>query len=181
MASRHTLLLTKNKIKSTFSSRKIMCTVFWNKKGFYLWTSYLNAPQSNLISTVKHLWNCIMWSRISGMGWLPGASFISNCCWLITTATHTLPLQSNIYSEPSEHLVLNNLIICHTTRSWTKQMSPLQCFLGGQWLHNGDDAKQSVTMWFKSKAGNLYNKSIQCLVPRYVMGQNLHKNYCIIL
>jgi len=65
MEWRHTSSPNEVKFKQTTSTWKIMCTVFWDRKAFCLWTSCLKAPQSMQVSIATHLKNCIVRSRIS--------------------------------------------------------------------------------------------------------------------
>jgi len=84
MEWRHTSLPTKMKFKQTTSTRKIMCTVFWDRKGVLLVDFLPQAPQSTQVSFVTRLKNCVMQSKISDMACLARVLW-----WFMTTPTLT--------------------------------------------------------------------------------------------
>jgi hypothetical protein len=72
MEWRHTSSPTKTKFKQTTSTRKIMCTVFWDRKGILL-VDFL--PQGSTISagvccnTLKKLHRAVQNKRLGMLGW----------------------------------------------------------------------------------------------------------------
>jgi hypothetical protein len=67
MEWRHTSSPIKKKFKQTISTCKIMCTVFWDRKGVLL-VEFL--PQGSTIAT--HLRNCVVRSRTGDVACLVG-------------------------------------------------------------------------------------------------------------
>jgi hypothetical protein len=126
MEWRHTSSPTKTTFKQTTSTRKIMCTVFWKRKGALLVDFLPQGSTSNAgvycdtltklqLSSATHLQNCIVQSRISDVACLAGV------LWLfITTPAHTLLPQHKISSW---YLAGNNSIIPLQSRLSTKWFS----------------------------------------------------------
>ena len=74
MQCRHTSSPTKMKFKQTASTRKVMCTMFWDKKGVLLVDFLPQVSQSTQVSVAIQFKNCDARSRISDMACLAG------CC-----------------------------------------------------------------------------------------------------
>ena len=110
MEWRHTSSPMKTKFKQTTSTRKIMCTMFWDRKGVLL-VDFL--PQGSTINagvycdTVKKLCRAVQNKRCSMLS--RGVVMIHN-----VARPHTLPPQRKISSR---HLAGNNSIIPPTAQT----------------------------------------------------------------
>ena len=173
MEWRHTSSPTKMKFKQTTSTWKIMCTVFWDRKGILL-VDFL--PQRSTINagvyrdTLKKLHRAIQNKR-RGM--------LSRGVVMI----HDLPL-------PHTAATTQNLI---TTFGWEQFDHPpnspdlapsdfhlflhLQSFLAGRQFHDENEVKEAVTTCFASQAVSFYDEGIKKLVQRYDKCLNNGRNY----
>ena len=171
MEWRHTSSPTKTKFKQTPSTRKIMCTVFWDGKGVLL-VEFL--PQGSTFNagvscdTLKKLRRTIQNKR---RGMLSRGVVMIHDNALAHTAAATqnliafdweqvdhLPYSSDL--APSDfHLFLN-----------------LKSFFAG-WRFHDDEVKEAVTTCFASQAASFYGEGIQKLMQCYGRCLNNGGNY----
>ena len=163
MERRHTSSPTKKKFKQTTSTRKIVCTAFWDRKGVLL-VDFL--PQGSTINagvycgTLKKLRRAIQNKRRGLLS--RGVVMIhENACPHTAAATQNLfttfgweqfdhPHFSPDLAPSDFHLFLH-----------------LKSFLAGRRFHDDNEVKEAVTTSFASQAASFYDEGIQKLVPRY--------------
>ena len=162
MEWRHTSSPVKTKFKRTISSRKIMCTVFWDRKGVLL-VDFM-PPGTTINSdvyceTLKKLRRAIQNKR---RGMLSRGIVLIHDNARPHTATATQELLTTFKWEQFDH------------PPYSPDLAPsdyhlfqhLKSFLGGQRFHD-DEVKEYVSMWLKSQAANFFNDGICRLAPRY--------------
>jgi len=163
MEWRHTSSPTKMKFKQTTSTRKIMCTVFWDRKGVLL-VDFL--PQGSTINagvycnTLKKLHRAIQNKR-RGM--------LSRCVVMIhdNARPHTAAATQNLITtfgwEQFDHPPYSPDLVPSDFHLFLY----LKSFLAGRWFHDNNEVKEAVTMCFTSQATSFYDEGIQKLVQRY--------------
>jgi histone-lysine N-methyltransferase SETMAR len=172
MEWRYTSLPRKKKFKQTNSTPKIMCTVFWDRKGILL-VEFL--PQGSTIEagvycdTLKKLRYVIQNMR-HGMLSQSVVMLHDNACQHTAAATQDLiatygweqfdqPTFKPDLAPSDFHVFLH-----------------LKTFLGGRRFHN-DEVKEAVNMWSALQVASFYDVRIQKLVPRYDKCLNNDGNY----
>jgi hypothetical protein len=164
---RHTSSLKKHKFRQTISTRKIMCTVLWDRQGVLL-VEFL--PQGTTINSTAY---CETMKKLRREACL----FVDLCCFM-TMLGHTLLLK---VKPSSHHLAGNNSI----NPPYIPDLVPrdfhlflcLKKFLAGQHFLNDDDIKEAVKKWLSSQAATFYKEGIQKLVPCYDKCLNNCGNY----
>ena len=163
MEWRHTSSPVKTKFKQTLSNRKIMCTVFWDRKGVLLVEF---CPQGTTINaavyceTLKKLRRAIQNKR---RGMLSRGIVLIHDNARPHTAAVTQELLASFKWEQFNH------------PPYSPDLAPsdyhlfqhLKSFLGGQRFDDDDDVKESVDTWLKSQAATFYDDGIRRLAPRY--------------
>jgi len=162
MEWRHTSLPKKTRFKQTTSTRKIMCTVFWDRKGVLL-VDFL--PQGSTINasvycdTFKKLHRAIQNKRRGMLSW--GVVMIHDNAHPHTAAAmqHLItPFGQEQFDHPPNSPDLApsdfHLFLC------------LKSFLAGWRFHN-DEVKEAVTTCFALQAALFYDEGIQKLVLHY--------------
>jgi len=171
MEWKYTSSPTKTKFKQTTSTRKIMCTMFWDRKVVLL-VDFL--PQGSTINagvyydTLKKLRRAIQNKRRSMLS--QGVVMIHD-----NAHPHTAAAMQNLitifgwkqFEHPpySPDLAPNFHLFLH-----------LKSFLAGQRFHN-DEVKEALTTCFASQAASFYNGGIQKLVQHYDKCLNNGGNY----
>jgi histone-lysine N-methyltransferase SETMAR len=163
MEWRHTSSPVKTKFKRTISSRKIMCTVFWDRKGVLL-VDFM-PPGTTINSdvyceTLKKLRRAIQNKR---RGMLSRGIVLIHDNARPHTATATQELLTTFKWEQFDH------------PPYSPDLAPsdyhlfqhLKSFLESQRFHDDNEVKESVSMWLKSQAANFFNDGICRLAPRY--------------
>ena len=144
MECRHTSSPTKMKFKQTTSTRKIMCTVFWDRKGVLLVDL---LPQGSTINagvccdTLQKLC-CVIQNKRRGT--------LSRGVVMIHDNTH-----------PHTATITQNLITTFLCEQFdhppcSPDLGPsdfhvfmhLKSFLAGRWFHNDSEVKETVTTCF---------------------------------
>jgi len=173
MEWRHTSSATKTKFKQTTSTRKNMCTVFWDRKGVLL-VDFL--PQGSTFNagvyceTLKKLHRAIQNKR----------------CGMLSQGV--VMIHDN--ARPHTAAAMQNLI---TTFGWEQFDHPpyspdlapsdfhlllhLKSFLAGLQFHDDNEVREAVTTCFASQAASFYDERIQKLVQRYDKCLNNGGNY----
>jgi len=147
--------------KQTFSTRKIMCTAFWDRQGVLLVEC---LPQGTTINSAVY---CETLKKLR--------SAIQNKRRGMLSATILL-LRDNSRPHSAE---TQDLI---TSFTWEQMDHPpyspdmassehhlflrLKKFLGGKRFDDVDDLKDVVQKWLTSQAAAFYEEGIQKLVPR---------------
>jgi histone-lysine N-methyltransferase SETMAR len=148
MEWRHTSSPIKKKFKQTISTRKIVCTVFWDRKGVLLVEFLHQGSTINTgiyCNTLKKLRRAIQNKR----------------CGMLSQGV--VMLHDNVC--PHNAAATQDLI---ATFGWVQVNHPpyrpdlassdfhvflqLKTFLGGWWFHN-DEVKEAVNTWFTSPGG----------------------------
>ena len=142
MQWRHTSSPTKTKFKQTTSTRKVMCTIFWDRKGVLL-VDFL--PQGSTINTgvccytLQKLHRAIQNKRRGMLAW--GVVMIHD-----NTRPHT-SMQNLITTFDCEQL--DNLP--HSpdlAQSGFHLFLHPKSFLAGRWFHEDSEVKEAVTTCF---------------------------------
>jgi hypothetical protein len=164
----HTSSPIKKKFKRTVSTRMIMCTVFWYRKGVLLVEFLPQGSTNNAGVYCDTLRNCVVRSRTSDVACLLGVLW----CFM-TMPDHPLPPQRKILSR---YLAENNSIIALQPRLSAKWFSCVPAsenlFLSDQRFHDDNEVKEAVNTCFASQAASFYDAGIQKLVPRYKCHNN---------
>ena len=173
MEWRHTSSPIKTKFKQTTSTQKIMCTVFWDKKGVLL-VDFL--PQGFTINTgvycdtLQKLCRAIQNKRRGMLSW--GVVMVHDNARPYTgAATRNLimtfgwdqfnhPPYSPDLAPSDFHLFLH-----------------LKSFLASRRFHDDNEVKEALTSCFASLAASFYDEGIQKLVQRYDMCLNNGGHY----
>jgi histone-lysine N-methyltransferase SETMAR len=173
MEWRHTSSSIKKKFKQTIPTRKIMCTVFWDRKSVLLVEL---LPQGSTINagvycdTLKKLRSVIQNKRC-GMLSRGVVMCHDDACPHIAATTQDLiatfgweqfdhPPYSPDLASSDFHVFLH-----------------LKTFFGGWRFHDNSEVKEAVNTWFASQVASFYDAGIQKLVPRYDKGLNNGGNY----
>ena len=162
MEWKHTLSPATVKSKQFLTPRKLMCTVFWDRKGILLINFLPRGKTSNAdvyCETIKKLRRAIQNKR-RGLLSKGVALFHDNA------RPHTANVTKNVLKE------LDWDVFDHP--SYSPDLAPsdfrlflhLKSFLGGQHFNDDDDLKEHVTTWLKTQAETFYEEGIQKLVPR---------------
>ncbi|KAJ4438355.1 hypothetical protein ANN_14297 [Periplaneta americana] len=144
------------------SIRKIMCTVFWDRKGVLLieflpWGETIN--RETYCQTLKKLRRAIQNKR-SGM--LTDGVVLLHDNTRPHTARDTQNLISKFGWEQIDHPPYSPDLAPNDFNLFLH----LKKFLGGQRFDGDDEVKTAVWEWFASQAGEFYNEGIERFVPR---------------
>ncbi|KFM58918.1 Histone-lysine N-methyltransferase SETMAR, partial [Stegodyphus mimosarum] len=163
MEWRHTHSPKKQKFKVTMSSQKIMCTVFWDRKGVLL-TEFL--PRGETINAARY---CETLTKLRRAIQNKRRGMLSKGIVLLhdNARPHTAGVtQSLIRQFHWEHFN-------HPPYSPDLAPSDYHLFLhmkrelGGKRFGSDDDTKNAVDSWLSKLAGSFYDDGIQKLVTRY--------------
>ena len=151
------------KFKQTISTRKMMCTVFWDRQGVLLVEFMVRGTTINSAAyceTLKKLRREIQNKR---RGMLSRGVLLLHDNALPHTAALTQNLITSFGWEQIDH------------PPYSPDLAPsdfhlflhLKKFLAGQRFENDDDLKDAVKKWLTSQAAAFYEEGVQKLVPRY--------------
>jgi len=149
--------------KQTISTRKIMCTVFWDRQDV-LWVEFL--PQGTKLNsavcceTLKKLRHAFQNKR---RGMLSATILLLHDNARLHSVAQTQDLITSFRWEQMDH------------PPYSPDLAPsdfhlfvhLKKFLGGKRFDDDDDLKNAVQKWPKSQAAAFYEEGTQKLVPRY--------------
>jgi histone-lysine N-methyltransferase SETMAR len=158
MEWRHTSSPIKKTFKQTISTRKIMCTVFWDRKGVLLVEL---LPQDSTINTGVYRDTL---SRVAVMLHDNARPHTAATTQYLIAAFGWEQFDHPPYSRdlaPSDFHVFPHLKI----------------FLGGRQFHDDNKVKEAVNTRFASQATSFYDAGIQTLVPCYDKCLNNGGNY----
>jgi len=160
---KHTGSLKREKFKQTFSTRKIMCIIFWDRQGVLL-VEFL--PQGTTINSAVY---CETLKKLRHA--------IKKKSLRILSATILLPHNN---TRPHSAAQTQDLI---TSFNWEQMDHPLYSpdlvpsdyhlflhpkkFLGSKQFDNDSDLKDAVQKWLTSQAAAFCKEGVQKLVPRY--------------
>lgn len=173
MEWRHSSSPKRVKFKQTISARKIMCTVFWDRKGVLL-VEFLSRNETinaaSYCETLKNLRRAIQNKR---RGKLSKGIVLLHDNARPHVANRTKDLIKSFKWETLDH------------PPYSPDLAPsdyhlflhLKKHLGGQRLQDDNEVKTFVMQWLTSQAAEFYQEGIQKLVPRYDKCLNIHGNY----
>lgn len=173
MEWRHSHSPTKVKFKQTISARKIMCTVFWDRKGLLL-VDFL--PRGETINserycgTLQKLRRAIQNKR---RGMLSKGIILLHDNARPHAANRTQALIRSFGWEQLDH------------PPYSPDLAPsdyhlflhLKQHLGGQRHDNDDDVKMTVMQWLTKQAADFFEEGLQKLIVRYDKCLNIGGNY----
>jgi len=160
---KHTGSLKRKKFKQMISTRKIMCTVFWDRQGVLL-VEFL--PQDTTINSAVY---CEMLKKLRRAIQNKRCDMLSaTILWLhdnarLHSAAQTQDLITSFRWEQTDH------------PPYSPDLAPsdfhlflhLKKFLGGKQFDDNDDLKDTVPKWLTLQAATFYEEGIQKLVPCY--------------
>ena len=161
---RHSGSPVKKKFKQTLSVQKVMCTVFWDRKGILL-IDFLPRGETvnadHYCETLRKLRRAIQNKR---RGMLTAGVVLLHDNARPHTARRTAAVLTEFGWELFDH------------PPYSPDLAPsdfhvflhLKKFLSyGERFGNDEELKTSVTRWFHSQAAEFYDSGIQKLIPRY--------------
>ncbi|KAJ4429714.1 hypothetical protein ANN_21918 [Periplaneta americana] len=161
---RHSGSPVRTKFKQTLSVRKVMCTVFWDRKGILLIDFLPRGEKVNAdryYETLRKLRRAILNKR---RGMLTAGVVLLHDSARSHTARLTAPVLTEFGWELFDH------------PPYSPDLAPsdfhvflhLKKFLfSGERFGNDEELKTSVTRWFHSQVAEFYDRGIQKLIPRY--------------
>ncbi|KAJ4447710.1 hypothetical protein ANN_09718 [Periplaneta americana] len=164
----------RTKFKQTLSVRKVMCTVFWDKKGILL-IDFL--PRGETVNadryreTLRKLRRAIQNKR---RGMLTAGVVLLHDNARPHTARRTAAILTEFGWELFEHSPYSPDLASSDFHVFLH----LKKFLfSGERFGNDEELKTSVTRWFHSQAAEFYDRGIQKLTPRYDKCLNSDSGY----
>lgn len=173
MEWRHSDSPRKVKFKQTISARKIMCTVFWDRKGVLLVEFLPRNETINAAAYCKTLHNLRRSIQNKRRGKLSKGIVLLQDNARPHVANQTKDLITSFRWETLDH------------PPYSPDLAPsdyhlflhLKKHLGGQRLQDDDEVKTVVMQWLTSQAADFYEEGIQKLVQRYDKCLNIDGNY----
>lgn len=173
MEWRHSNSPRKVKFKQTISARKIMCTVFWDRKGVLLVEFLPRNETINAAGYCKTLHNLRRSIQNKRRGKLSKGIVLLQDNARPHVANQTKDLITSFRWETLDH------------PPYSPDLAPsdyhlflhLKKHLGGQRLQDDDEVKTVVMQWLTSQAADFYEEGIQKLVQRYDKCLNIAGNY----
>ncbi|KFM64801.1 Histone-lysine N-methyltransferase SETMAR, partial [Stegodyphus mimosarum] len=173
MEWRHTHSPKKQKFKVTMSSQKIMCTVFWDRKGVLL-TEFL--PRGETINAARYCETLTKLRRAiqnKRRGMLSKGIVLLHDNARPHTAGVTQSLIRQFHWEQFDH------------PPYSPDLAPsdyhlflhMKRELGGKCFGSDDDTKNAVESWLSKLAGSFFDDGIQKLVTRYDKCLIIGRNY----
>jgi histone-lysine N-methyltransferase SETMAR len=169
----HTSSPTKTKIKQAISTRKIMCTVFWDRHRVSLVEFLHRGSTLNrevYCETLKKLRRAIQNKR---RGLLTHGVVLLHDNTRPHTAAQTQYLIKTFGWEQTDHPPHSPDLAPSDFHVFLH----LKKFLGGRRFLENDDVKEAVITRFSLQAASFYDAGIQKLVPRYDRCLNNGGNY----
>jgi histone-lysine N-methyltransferase SETMAR len=169
----HTSSPIKKKFKQTVSTRKIMCTVFWDTKGallveFLFQGSTINADV--YCDTLKKLRHAIRNKR-RGMLSRDVVMLHDN------VRPHTAASQQDLIATFGWEQFHHALYSPDFAPSDFHVFLYLKTFLGDRRFHDDNQVREAVNTCFELQAASFNNAGTQTLVPRYDKCPNNGGNY----
>lgn len=162
MQWRHTSSPTAKKFKTVISSRKIMASVFWDRKGILL-IEFL--PQGETVNalryceTLKKLRRAIQNKR-RGM-------LTKGVCLLHDNARpHTAHVTTQLLGSFSWDILDHPPYSPDLAPSDYHLFTSLKMFMGGKRFQCDDEVENAVKEWASCLAGNFFDTGIKKLIPR---------------
>lgn len=173
MEWRHSSSPRKVKFKQTISAQKIMCTVFWDRKGVLLVDFLTRGDTINAAAyceTLQKLRRAIQNKR---RGMLSAGVVLLHDNARPHTANRTQDLITSFGWEQLDH------------PPYSPDLAPsdyhlflhLKKHLAGQRHSDDDEVKTFVKQWLSNQAASFFDDGIQKLVPRYDKCLNCNGNY----
>ncbi|KAJ4429991.1 hypothetical protein ANN_22195 [Periplaneta americana] len=154
----------RTKFKQTLSVRKVMCTVFWDRKGILLIDFLPRGETVNAdryCETLRKLRRAIQNKR---RGMLTAGVVLLHD----NARPHTARRTAAVLTEFGWELFHYLLYSPDLAPSDFHVFLHLKKFLSsGEHFRNDEELKTSVTRWFHSQAAEFYDRGIQKLIPRY--------------
>ncbi|KAJ4429271.1 hypothetical protein ANN_26274 [Periplaneta americana] len=161
---RHSGSLVRTKFKQTLSVRKVMCTVFWDRKGILL-IDFLSRGETvnadRYCETLRKLRRAVQNKR----------------CGMLTAGVVLLHDNGRPHTARRTAAVLTEFgWVLFDHPPYSPDLAPsdfhvslhLKKFLcSGERFGNDVELKTSVTRWFHSQAAEFYDRGIQKLIPQY--------------
>ncbi|KAJ4450280.1 hypothetical protein ANN_01700 [Periplaneta americana] len=161
---RHSGSPVRTKFKQTLSVWKVMCTVFWDRKGILL-IDFLPRGETvnadHYCETLRKLRRAIQ----------------NKMCGMLTAGVVLLHDNARPHTARRTAAVLTKFgweLFVHPPYSPDLAPSDFHVFLhlkkflsSGERFGNDEELKTSVTRWFHSQAAEFYDRGIQKLIPRY--------------
>ena len=159
---KHTGSPKRKKFKQTFSTRKIMCTVFWDRQGVLL-VEFL--PQGTTITSAVYCETLKKMYAIQNKrrGMLSATILLLHDNARLHAAAQTQDLITSFMWEQKDHSPYSPDL----TPSDFHLFLYLKKFLGGKRFDHDDDLKDAVQKWLTLQAAAFCEQGIQKLVPRY--------------
>ncbi|KAJ4436137.1 hypothetical protein ANN_18764 [Periplaneta americana] len=161
---RHSGSPVGTKFKQTLSVRKVMCTMFWDRKGILLIDFLPRGEKVNAdryCETLRKL-RCAIQNKRRGM-LTAGVVLLHD-----NARPHTAWRTAAVLTE------FGWVLFDHPPYSPDLAPSDFHVFLhlkkflsSGERFGNDEELKTSVTCWFHSQAAEFYDRGIQKLIPRY--------------
>ncbi|KAJ4436885.1 hypothetical protein ANN_17017 [Periplaneta americana] len=157
MEWRHTALPRKKKFKQIMSTCKIMCTVFWDRKGVLLIEFMPRGETINRETYCQTLkkFRCTIQNKRRGM-LTDGVVLLHD-----NARPHTARDTQNLISKFGWKQIYHPPYSPDLDLSGFHLFLHLKKFLGGD-----DEVKTAVREWFALQVGEFYNEGIERLVPR---------------
>lgn len=173
MEWRHTHSPKKQKFKTTMSAQKIMCTVFWDRKGVLLIDFLARGETINAArycETLRKLKRAIQNKR---RGMLSNGIVLLHDNARPHTANDTQTLVRQFRWEQFDH------------PPYSPDLAPsdyhlfqhMKRELAGKRFETDDEVKTAVDLWLHSMAGTFYEEGINKLITRYDKCLNIGGNY----
>ena len=161
---RHSGSPVRTKFKQALSARKLMCTVFWDRKGILLIDFLPRGETVNAeryCATLQKLRRAIQNKR---RGMLTAGVVLLHD----NARPHTARRTAAVLTEFGWELFPHPPYSPDLAPSDFHVFLHLKKFLSsGERFHNDEELKTSVTRWFNSQAAEFYDTGIQKLIPRY--------------
>lgn len=161
------------KAKQILSTRKVMATVFWDRKGVLL-VDYMHRGETinaaAYCQTLRRLRRAIQNKR---RGLLTSGVILLHDNARPHSAALTRDLLQQFKWEVWEHPPYSPDLAPSDFHLFPK----LKDFLGGSHYGSDDELKEAVSDWFNSLAATVYAEGIEKLVQRYDKCLNLHGDY----
>ena len=159
---RHSGSPCKTKFKQT-SARKVMCTVFWDRRGV-LHVDFLTRGETvnaeRYCETLQKLRRAIQNKRRGMLS--AGIVFLHD-----NARPHMARRTASLLQEFSWEVFNHPPYSPDLAPSDFHLFLHLKKFLSGERFENDREAEMVVTQWFQSQAADFYDTGIQKLVPRY--------------
>ncbi|GFW90291.1 histone-lysine N-methyltransferase SETMAR [Trichonephila clavipes] len=157
---RHSGFPVRTKFKQTLSVRKVLCTVFWNRKGILLIDFFQCGETLNVDRYCETLWKLRRAIQNKRRGMLnAGFVFI-----LDNDCPHTVRRTAAVLTEFGWKLFDHPPYSSDLAPSDYHVFLHLKKFLSGERFGKDEDLKTSVIRWLLSQAAEFYDRVTQKLI-----------------